>query len=352
MTSGNILNEFDSKTSSLSRFSEKIQHLIIELLDISKIPHHSISSRVKSRESLENKINRKNKYSNLNEITDVVGLRITTYFEDDTKKITDLLEAEFSIDTKNSIDKSASLDSDQFGYRSIHLVASLNGARAKLREYENCKGQKFEIQIRSTLQHAWAEIEHDLGYKTNQEIPAHLRRRFSRIAGLLEIADQEFISIKEDIASYRKQLSDENFIHGGRVSIDLESLLGYVATGNIISELDSYIANLFGANLESKKPFINTEIRRLNHFKIKTISALDELLTKNSNKIKGFASEWIKSPEGVVYNGISLFYLGYVLAARNGNIEEVANYLKSFSISDSKVPNLAQDVINAYKNAS
>ena len=45
----------------------------------------------------------------------------------------------------------------------------------------------FEIQFRTVLQHAWAEIEHDLGYKTEFGIPLDVRREFSRVAGLLEI---------------------------------------------------------------------------------------------------------------------------------------------------------------------
>jgi hypothetical protein len=69
-------------------------------------------------------------------------------------------------------------------------------------------GIKFEIQMRSSLQHTWAEIEHDLGYKSMYEVPREVRREFSRIAGLLELADESFVRIRSKIADYNKQTTE------------------------------------------------------------------------------------------------------------------------------------------------
>ena len=68
-------------------------------------------------------------------------------------------------------------------------MCSLTPERAALAEYEAFKDMKCEIQVRSILQNAWAEIEHDLGYKTKEAIPVQSQRRFARLAGLLELAD-------------------------------------------------------------------------------------------------------------------------------------------------------------------
>ena len=54
-----------------------------------------------------------------------------------------------------------------------------------------------EVQVRTTLQHAWAEIEHDIQYKSENEIPKEIRRKFRALAGLVEIADREFQSIQD-----------------------------------------------------------------------------------------------------------------------------------------------------------
>ena len=58
-----------------------------------------------------------------------------------------------------------------------------NQARAALPENDHVKDVKIEFQVRTLLQHAWAEIEHDFGYKTEVAVPREMRRRFCRLAG-------------------------------------------------------------------------------------------------------------------------------------------------------------------------
>ena len=82
---------------------------------------------------------------------------------------------------------------------------------------------RFEIQLRTALQHAWAEVEHDLGYKVDDAVPEAIRRRFSRVAGLLEIADQEFVSIRRQLASSRDE-ARATLAKSGALPIDLVSL--------------------------------------------------------------------------------------------------------------------------------
>jgi hypothetical protein len=66
-----------------------------------------------------------------------------------------------------------------------------------LPEYAPFAQTVTEIQVRTILQHAWAEIEHDIQYKSASVIPTELRRRFMALAGMLEIADREFQSIQD-----------------------------------------------------------------------------------------------------------------------------------------------------------
>ena len=61
----------------------------------------------------------------------------------------------------------------------------------------------FEIQIKTILQHSWAEIEHDLGYKTEFEVPRNIRRSFSKAASLLETVDDIFSDIRTKRIQYR-----------------------------------------------------------------------------------------------------------------------------------------------------
>jgi len=121
-----ILREFDEKESIYKSFSLSMESLITALLLSSGIKVHSISPRVKEKESLSKKIDKKNKYTSLEEITDIVGLRIITHYSDGVDLIAGLVQKEFQVDVANSIDKRAALDPDRFGYLSLHFVVSLN----------------------------------------------------------------------------------------------------------------------------------------------------------------------------------------------------------------------------------
>ena len=48
------------------------------------------------------------------------------------------------------------------------------------------------------MQHAWAEIEHDIQYKSTSVIPLEIRRRFIALAGILEVADREFQAVQDE----------------------------------------------------------------------------------------------------------------------------------------------------------
>jgi putative GTP pyrophosphokinase len=176
---GTILEQYDQQRGLYDQFALKCESLLKELLGVKKYRVHSVTSRTKERNKLGKKLRREEKsYEQLSEVTDVAGVRIITHFEDEVDKIGTLVEKEFDVDAKQSIDKRRLLDPDRFGYLSLHYVCGLNPERLKLPENEKYKGLPCEIQIRSILQHAWAEIEHDLGYKSNNTVPSPFAEGF------------------------------------------------------------------------------------------------------------------------------------------------------------------------------
>jgi len=90
------------------------------------------------------------------------------------------------------------LQEEKFGYQGVHYLVALREQRTSLPEYKRFGGLIAEIQVRTILQHAWAEIEHDIQYKSVETIPLPLRRRFMSLAGLLEIADREFQAVQDE----------------------------------------------------------------------------------------------------------------------------------------------------------
>ena len=113
-----IINEYEQCAVLLEEFRIKTEFLLKDLLADKLLGFHQISSRLKDKESLSKKILRKQGYSNIKDITDVVGCRIITYFEDEVDKVADIISKEFEIDDNNSIDK-RKIEFDRFGYLSF-----------------------------------------------------------------------------------------------------------------------------------------------------------------------------------------------------------------------------------------
>jgi putative GTP pyrophosphokinase len=193
-----LLQELDAHLPALQALCTGTQAALEAALATRGIGVQFVNGRVKSRPSLLRKLARPDKtYRALWDVTDLVGLRVVTYFENTIEQVARLVEDAFKVDYAHSSDRLRDSDSRRFGYRSLHYVCS-PAADAPHPAF------RFELQVRTALQHAWAEVEHDLGYKADS-LPDHIRRRFSRVAGLLEIADEEFVSLRHDLAEYQEQ---------------------------------------------------------------------------------------------------------------------------------------------------
>ena len=100
----------------------------------------------------------------------------------------------------------------RFGYASRHLLVALDAGRASPRRRTTpLRGRRAQVQIRTVLQHAWAEFEHDIRYKgtiPDEHVP-DFDRRFTLAAGLLELADREFSTIRDRLQAASPDPADE-----------------------------------------------------------------------------------------------------------------------------------------------
>ena len=219
---------YDENQRIYEQFSSEMEEIISKILESENIPYQSISYRVKDKDSYLRK-SKNNKYTNpIEEIMDISGIRVIAYTNLDVQLICDILKREFLVDEENSINKAEILDTDRVGYLSIHYILQLNDNRINLPEYKKYKGLKCEVQVRTLLQHAWAEIEHDRNYKFAGVLPNQIKRRFHLIAGVLEMMDSEFDKLSLEIDQYTQNMNlavskgDYNF------EIDSKSLEQYV----------------------------------------------------------------------------------------------------------------------------
>ncbi|WP_098743527.1 hypothetical protein [Paenibacillus sp. EZ-K15] len=338
----NILNEYNDKQDLYKDFANKLSSLIRDILLTNHITVHSITCREKHFKSLEGKLQKNtNKYNKLEDITDLAGLRIITYFSDEVDLIASLIEREFEFDAENSIDKRKILDPDRFGYLSMHYVIKLKDNRASLPEYSRYTDCYAEIQIRTILQHTWAEIEHDLGYKSKLEIPKDIRRNFSRLAGLLEIADSEFLRIRNELENYEQKVSEQIILQPTIVSIDKVSLDSFVNNNSKIYEISKEIAQTINYELRNTAVLLDRYIERFHYLGIEYISEIEALLDKYSATMIKFADKWIDKDQKdedqeirSVDLGISLFYLCYIVVAEKQSYDVAFEYFSKFSIGD------------------
>jgi len=184
--------------------AEQAVALITGLLDDAGINYQTVTGRTKTVASFAAKVGRflatAPDASPLLDMTDLIGIRVITYVHRDVDAVATLLHDELEVyDDRDLGEETAS--QGRFGYSSRHLQARF-GPEAMA----NCPAvgeRQVQIQIRTVLQHAWAEFEHDIRYKgTVPEEHTHdLDRRFTLAAGLLELADREFSTIHDRLRS-------------------------------------------------------------------------------------------------------------------------------------------------------
>lgn len=315
-----LVQEFKEQEHIYEALGLKVKQLIKELLIIDETKIHHLSQRTKEIDRLKEKIDRKsNKYSALNEITDLTGIRIITFFAEDVDKIAELISTEFKIDIENTIDKRA-LAEDKFGYMSMHYVVSISDDRLKLSEYKAFKDLKLEIQIRSILQHGWAEIEHDLGYKGSKGIPSEFKRDFNRVAALLETSDKEFNRLKRKLKEYNDKVKIDFSKEKVNYKVNAVTLKEFCVTNETLKNINHSIAQAFNVQLEDRLDDIDfgsvSEKLKVNN--IKTISHLEVLLTEQKKllkeNIKSFVAKFNrKNPVSGVDTSVGIHYLLEVL---------------------------------------
>lgn len=331
-----ILSQFEGSYGLYEDFCRTLGHLLESVLAPRGIQTHTVSYRAKSLESLREKVTRPDKsYIRLEEITDLADVRITTYFSDDVDRVAEAMQAEFSIDLEASVDKRKYIDPDRFGYRSLHYVIALSENRALLPEYSRFKDLKCEVQIRSILQHAWAEIEHDLGYKSAAGVPAELRRKFARISSLLELADDEFGAIRNALAQYEKSVPNKIRNAPQTVDLDLPSFKALYSLPSAATSLDDAVVGAGNFRFTPKLTRPDSLVERLHSFGITSVDTLEKIAFNERSNVKAFARYWIRTSEDEeieVNAGIGIFYLLYVLLWKTKDRARIRGYLTDNSI--------------------
>lgn len=331
---------YDKNVNIYKQFSSEVAQIIEKILKTEKIPYQSITQRVKDRDSYINKC-KKDQYLNpIKEIMDVAGIRIIAYTNNDVVRICRIIEQEFKIDNDNSDNKIDKMDEDKVGYLSVHYIAELNDKRVGLVENSEYKNCRCEVQIRTLLQHAWAEIEHDRNYKFSGVLPKDIRRRFYLIAGVLEMIDREFDALSNEIDTYSRIVQEKTKENDFDINIDSESLSQYMQS--------KFANNKHLVPTTAREAVNKSVIEELLRFGFVKIQEIDQELTEEVLK-KLLPKAGTRTYTGILRDLMMLLNVEkYFAVAYNGSwtitkekrvkhreemgIKDIRNYLKDANI--------------------
>lgn len=276
-----ILDEYRDKLPVFNRIKDILLANLRKSLDEKNIIVAGLETRIKTEKSLTGKLELKGyKYRTLDDITDILGARIITFFSDEVDIISALVERMFEIDWENSVDKRKMLEIDRFGYMSLHYICRISKSMCDDPAMPEINQVRFEIQMRSALQHVWANMQHDMGYKSDVEIPVEYQRNMSRLAGMLELADEQFSRIRKEITDYRRNV--QSLVASGNfdeVPLNGDTFRSYCEL-KPLQRLADKIATINQAELydDSLMPYYNVLV----HMGMKTIGDVERLRIENS----------------------------------------------------------------------
>jgi len=180
----------------LRRLNKRLKKLLAE----NQI-NATIKTRLKSFESYFNKLLRSYTDHEADKaiLTDFIGVRIICPFLEDRDNVIKQLTREFNITEIET--KGAKHSFNEFGYDSTHLLVDLpSGSPAINMPYT---AKVFELQLRTILQEAWAEVEHELIYKANYSLlNTPIRRKLASLNASLALSDIIF----QEIRDYQKEI--------------------------------------------------------------------------------------------------------------------------------------------------
>lgn len=306
-----LLQDFRDLQPQLLQLDKQVFELLQNTLSHQGIELNSIEHRVKTEASFAGKLERKGeKYHTLNDITDLVGLRIVTFYTDDVDKVAAIVSQLFNVDWGNSVDKRKLHELTSFGYNSLHYICTLKEGSIP-----------FEIQIRTALQHTWSAIEHDIGYKGAVKLPPQFRRQFSRLAGMLELADDEFSRLRTTMTEYRRQV--QALVKSGNlgeVSLSTDSFRSYLEL-RPFDRLNQRIAAVNQAELfpASLMPFLPV----LEHFGMESLGQVQAMVDELSDTAYQLAlSQLAVTDLDILSETVGLQNLCVVYALKNGGSSE------------------------------
>lgn len=202
------LHHYDVWLAEHPSVTDDIRRVLSEELNDAGISYDQVSVRIKDRRSFLTKLRNPDfpDYRDFESAHDVIGIRITVFTTSEIPLLVGVMRNLFAVE--DVVDKAEKAKAEgTFGYASRHIIARVDPERLPeltggTGSRTDLTGRLVEVQLRTVLQHAWAEFEHDIRYKNpDEDLPVEVHRAFTLAAGLIELADSQFDEIQHIVSS-------------------------------------------------------------------------------------------------------------------------------------------------------
>lgn len=272
----NLTQKYKALIHDYESLVEEVKFALERRISATGLKVASVHGRVKTLESVASKVERKEYKDPLAEIYDFAGVRVVCQFTPDTDVVDILIYEIFEVYEKTK--KSDSLGFDKMGYQGTHYIVSL-GPKYQGARYDRLAELKSEIQVRTILEDAWAQISHTLDYKSEASVPEKERRELYKVSALLEIAQNIFDRTRETRQQYsedvrKKRLGSPEFF---AQPIDRETIATYTRW--------KY------PSLEVKENLQELLIRDLDHSRFRLLKDIEDAVVRAIDAVEAYCKE-------------------------------------------------------------
>lgn len=343
---------YESYTQTLSIIMKNVEEKLKNTIKLASMPTYK--SRIKSFNSYYRKILRLKAdelscRGKLVALTDMMGIRIICAFMEDLQEVERQVKENFTV--KEVEYKGSGDNFKEFGYESIHILISIpKDCLPKNLKVEIPKDIVCEIQIRTILQDAWAEVEHELIYKTEfSPFDMPLRRKLASINASLSLADTIF----QEIRDYQKKLQNETDARRESFYNKVDATSNEFAPISKINNSNSSATSFHPATiddilLEAIHAHNNDEMEKaislytqiLESKPVHSVQVLSVVFKHRgmayfaSNDYENALSDFKSSVENDKNNFRSLYYMGIVYSVTQKYEEAIRVFSKSLEINE------------------
>jgi ppGpp synthetase/RelA/SpoT-type nucleotidyltranferase len=365
-----LLAQYDAHHARFIQFGEQMENLANEILNAKAVPFFSVTSQLKSRESVVRLVQR-NAISSISQIPDLARLRIVTLFEKDVRSVANMLKREMHILAEKSQPPQSASDIAA-GYPVLRLIVEFTAERVALPEYQRFQGLRAEVQIRSMLQQTWEDIESRAWPLVRERSGSAERRVFARLGYLMELADQELNRFIDGLAdalaadlpailpppdSFSDTLHDTDTSPAAHAlpepdvppsdrgvhplsnapstsAISREALNRFIREHPLVNMLDQRLAACAGTDVDQQDDLSGEVLNHLSFFSLDSLASVERELRALEDRISllgelMLAKEDANPDEMTIGRGFSLMYLCFAMAARGGE-ETLRHYFARF----------------------